>query len=59
MPCVIINTDDGHMGVIYAHLLGGFPSVWSCEANSHLVAETSPNSGTIDRVILEEISRFS
>ncbi len=59
MSGVIISTGDGHRRAIQAHLLGGFPSVWSCEANGHLVTETSPNAGTIDSVILEKISRFS
>ncbi len=59
MSGVIINTDVGHRRGIYAHLLRGFPSVWSCEANCHLLAETSPNSGTIDSVILEKFSCFS
>ena len=39
--------------------MGDIPSVWSCEANDHLVAETSPNAGTIDSVLLEITSCFN
>jgi len=59
MSGVITNTGDSHRRAKWTHLLGGFPSVWSCEANGHMLAETSPNPGTIDSIILEELSCFS
>ena len=59
MSGAIINTGDGYRRVIYAHLLGDIPSVWSCKANGHLVAKTSPNAGTIDVMLLEITLCFS
>ena len=56
MSGVIISQDSS---ALWAHLLGGFPSVRSREANGHLVAQTSPNSGTIDGIILKKLSRFN